>query len=86
MFFASDNQGPVPEAVLEALRVANQGYTTTKKMKTTNLNLMEAANSSRSKKTVFFQRRRSKVSKPAFLSRLFFAPTELVSLHIYNFR
>ena len=26
MFFASDNQGPVPEAVLEALRVANQGY------------------------------------------------------------
>ena len=26
MFFGSDNQGPVPEAVLEALRVANQGY------------------------------------------------------------
>src|SRR6056300_1255759 len=26
MFFASDNQGPVPEAVLEALRVANQDY------------------------------------------------------------
>ena len=28
MFFGSDNQGPVPEAVLEALRVANQGYAT----------------------------------------------------------